>query len=535
MSQSTLRWTTPGLVMMLPVATLALVLMTRGTLGIQADPLKTIAAFFAIILALVVAVKHPAAFAVPVLFVPRLMKVGALKEFGPAGNYTALQLACMLFGAGLVLRWLLVKQRRHMDEYIFDRSRELEELESNRSVSGPLLAFLIFAAVVAFSYLYTVAPQYGAQKLIAFSTLGCAMPLLPFVLFLSDSDFLDFTLGTALFGLLVAATSLSFSATGAMGPQDNPAHIGKGQVMGLAILLLVYMPIQNRWLKAFVLFACIPALAVGLVSAEARGPLFSLALVLILSFFVESFRSPVITRKQTAFVGAALVGAVMLLSTFWFYGAEASKFQYKATEIVSLLENSSEAKGTAVERLVFYRAAVELWTERPLLGWGIGGWSMAYWHMEAREYPHNIFLETLVEQGLFGFAALTLFLYSTFRHWRACQAQIGSRLPCLLPGFVYLISIAMSSGDLDDDRFIWFWCGLMLAGCTLAARTHGGDACTADQYSAQSFEMPAVAMVSLATDDKFENSHASDSGTRPPEACDGGRQISGVSTMFEPS
>lgn len=535
MSQHSMRWITPGGLMTLPVATLAVVLMARGTLGIEADPLKTIAAFFAMILVLMVAANHPAAFVVPVLFVPRLMRVGVLNEFGPIGHWTALQLACVLFGAGLVLRLLIVTQRRYGYETAFDRSRELADTDSNRSVREPLLAFLFFVSVVAFSYLYTAAPQHGAEKLIAFSTLGCAMFLLPFVLLPGDSNMRDFTVGTALFGLLVAASSLSFSATGAMGPQDNPAHIGKGQVMGLAILLLVYTPIHNRWLKAFVLFACIPALAVGLVSAEARGPLFSLLFVLILSFFVESFRSPVITRKQMAFVGAALVGAVMLLSTFWFYGAEAAKFQYKATEIVSLLENSNEAKGTAVERLVYYRAAVELWTERPLLGWGLGGWSMAYWHMDVREYPHNLFLETLVEQGLVGLAALMLFLYSTFGHWRAHQMQIGSSLPCLLPGFVYLISIAMSSGDLDDDRFIWFWCGLMLAGCTLAARAQGRDAFTADQSSARSIEIPAVAGVSLAADHKFENPHSADSRTKPPRAHDGGLPISGAGTMFKTS
>ena len=43
-------------------------------------------------------------------------------------------------------------------------------------------------------------------------------------------------------------------------------------------------------------------------------------------------------------------------------------------------------------------------------------------------------------------------------------------LPCLLPVLVYLISLAMFSGDLDDDRFIWFWCGLTVAGCALLDR-----------------------------------------------------------------
>lgn len=532
MSDPTMRWATPSRQITLAVAALAMVLAAKSALGIQADPLKIIAAFMASILTLIVAAKHPAAFVAPVLFLPPVMDAGSLDDFGLAGKLTALELACVLLGAGVVLRWLAYPHHRSVDQKLFDLSREMEYAKRSRSASGPVLAFLFFAAVVAFSYLYTAGPHYGAQKLIAFSTLGCAMFLTPFALFKSDNDVQDFTVGTALFGMLVAASSLSFSATGAMGAQDNPAHIGKGQAIGLAILLLVYTPIRNRWLKAFVLFACIPGLAVGLVSAETRGPLFSLMLVLILSFCVESFRSPVITRKQMAFVGAAFVGSVMLLSTFWFYGEEASKFQYKATEIVSLLENSNEAKGTAVQRLVYYRAAVELWTERPLIGWGIGGWSMAYWRSDIREYPHNLFLETMVEQGLIGLTALVLFFNSILHHLRASRAQFGPCLPCLLPGLVYLVSIAMFSGDLADDRFIWFWCGFVLAGCALDACGQLQEAHVSDQDSASDVTISAAAKVSLAAADHCENYMSGNSQSKPPRSYSGGRASSGLCTPF---
>jgi O-antigen ligase len=465
-SDAALRWASPRRLFMLPLAALAVVLTAREALGIQAGPLLIIAAFFAAALALLVVAHHPAAFIAPVLFLPRLKEVGILSRFGPASNWTALQLACGLVAIGVCLRWLAGVQRKGSeDEEAFSALAERQA-----SIRGPLTAFVVFAAVVACSYLYTAAPHYGSQKLLAFATLGCSMFFAPLLLFTSERDFWDFTVGTVLFGTIVAASSLSFSATGAMGAEDNPSHIGKGQVIGLAILLLIYTPIRNKWLRAAVLVLAIPALAIGLVSAETRGPLFSLLFVLGLSFCVDSFRSPVITRRQMAFVGVALVAAVMLVSTFWFYGAEASKFKYKAAEILNLVEDNSEAKGTAVERLVFYRAAIELWTERPVFGWGVGGWSMAYWQNDMRDYPHNLIFEMLVEEGLVGLLALLLFFRAVFRHLGVHQAAVRKHFPCLLPGLVYLISIAMFSGDLDDDRFIWFWCGLALAGCSLAAR-----------------------------------------------------------------
>ncbi len=482
MSSTTMRWATPGRMLVLPLAALLLVLTLRQALGISAGPMLVIAAFFAAILTLIVVVRHPAAFIIPVLFLPRLKEVGVLDRFGPASGWTALQVACSLLGVGIFARWL--GSARRQGAFLFPPHRELSApaTETGLPPSRPITAFLVFAAVVALSYLYTAAPHYGTQKLAAFATLGCGMFFAPFLLFKSERDFWDITVGATLFAMMVAASSLSFSATGAMGAEDNPAHIGKGQVIGLAILLLVYAPIKNRWRRLFVLLVCIPALAIGLVSAETRGPLFSLLFVLLLSFFLDSFRSPVLSRRQMAFVGVALVGAVMLLSAFWFYGAEEFKFQYKATEIVNLLEGDNEAKGTAVERLVFYKAAVQLWTQRPALGWGVGGWSMAYWQNDTREYPHNLFLEVLVEEGLIGLLALLFFLRSVFRHLRLHWPAVQKRFPCLLPGLVYLVSIAMFSGDLDDDRFIWFWCGTVLAGCWLSSRLLA-QACSAPSDS----------------------------------------------------
>lgn len=474
MSDLAMRWTTPERLMLLPLAVLAVLLASRTALGIQAGALWVIAAFLLAIAALIMVAKHPAAFITPVLFVPRLKEVSTLSEFGPLSGWTALHIAIALLGAGIFFRWVAFSRCGDIfPESANTGGRAARPWQNVRfSLRAPITAFLIFAAVVAFSLLYTASPGYGSEKLIAFLTLGMGVFFAPFLLFAGEKDVRDFIVGTVLFGLAVAASSLSFSAGGAMGAEDNPAHIGKGQVIGLAILLLVYAPIGNRWVRRIVLLLIVPALAIGLVSAETRGPLFSLLLVLALSFFLDSFRSPVITRRQMAFVGAALVGAVMLLSVFWFYGAEAFRFEYKTAEIVNLVEGNGEAQGTAVERLVFYRAAVELWTERPLLGWGVGGWSMAYWHTDDRLYPHNLFLETLVEEGAAGELALLLFLMCIFRTLRAHLDKTKARLPFLLPGLVYLISIAMFSGDLDDDRFLWFWCGLVLAGCSMARRLY---------------------------------------------------------------
>jgi O-antigen ligase len=459
-------WITPRSLAVIALAGFAILLTVRMFFGNEANLPGVLAFPLAGVAVLAISVRHPAALITPVLFIPRITDLPGIRGFG---GLTALQAVCILLGTAIFLRWLLPPSpfwqvhagsgyQRHDGGFISSPVRM-------ESVAIP---FVLFACVVALSYLYSPAPSYGAQKLIGFLTLGGSLFFLPWLVCKEEHSMRDFTIGTVLFGMAVAASSLSFSSSGAMGATENPAHIGKGQVIGLAIVLLLYSPIENRWLRRFVQLVCIPWLAIGLVSAETRGPLFSLVFVLVLSFFFGAMRSPIFSRRQMLSIIAVLAIAVLLLSTFWFYGQEAMRFTSKASEIVALLSGSDEARGTAVQRLVYYRGAFDLWREHPIAGWGIGGWSMAYWHTDDRQYPHNLFLEVLVEQGIVGVAALLFFLRAAFHQLRANLDVLTGKFAPVLPCAIYLLSISMFSGDLDDDRFLWFWCSLISVSCMLA-------------------------------------------------------------------
>jgi O-antigen ligase len=462
--------------MLLPLIGLVAVLAFRQPLGIQAGPPRVIVILLAAIFTLVLAIRYPAAFIAPVLFLPRLKQAAVLSGMGPAASWTTLGLACSLLGAGIVVR-LLRRAAPPPDGSPHTADLDAEHagtanVPALRSGSGnnAVKTFLLFAAVVAISYTYTISPHYGSDKLIRFLLLGGGLFFAAPLLFGSRRDLRDFTVGTVLFGMVVAASSLRFSATGAMAAGANPAHIGKGQVIALAMLLLIYAPITQRRLRAFIVLVCLPWLALGLVAAVTRGPLFSLLLVLLLSCFVPSMRTPLISRRQLILAVVALVGVMILLSTFWFYGAEGARFRSKEVEIFSLLEHNSEAHGTAVERLDYYHAAWQAWMQRPLFGWGVGAWSMYYYHQDVRRYPHNLFFEVLMEEGLTGITALLLFLGAVFRRLRAREREISAVYPALLPCLIYLVSISMFSDDLVGDRYLWFWCGLALAGSELARR-----------------------------------------------------------------
>lgn len=465
----------PRSLVLVPLVVLILLVVARGPLGIEAGPIRIFAVALLGVGAVVMAIRYPAAFLAPVLFLPELDKVSQvylLRGLGPVDDWTQRQVIFGLVLLGVFFRW--ISEARHLNPGL-NGETSTSGLAKNataapsrgRYARRAFASFAIFVVLVTISYGYTLSPNYAQEKLTEFLVFGLGLFLIAGWLFTSTRDFRDFTVGTVIFGVIVAISSLRFSATGALAQGANPSHIGKGQVIGLTILLLLYTPVANRRLRTFLLLFCIPLLALGLVSSEARGPLFSLFLVLIIGYFVSSMRPISMNRRQMLFVAAALVGSVMVLSAFWFYGTESARFQSKNAEIVSLLQGSGEVQGTAVERLNYYKAASQIWLQHPVFGSGLGSWSMVYWHQDERTYPHNLFFEVLVEQGLAGVIALLVFLVAVFRQLRESQSQLAGLFPYLLPCLVYLMSIAMFSDDLGGDRFLWFWCGLALAACSL--------------------------------------------------------------------
>ncbi len=395
--------------------------------------------------------KHPAAFMAPMLFAPRAKKLPFISSFPFVGGFTELGIT-----AGIVALAVFVR-------IVLPRRRSWRLREAFRENHKTIYTYLLFAAVLSLSYTYTSAPDYGGAKLWRFVVLGSLAFFAPFVLLTSEEDFHDFTYGTLLFALGVAVTSLRFSHHGRIGSAQNIVHIGIGQLMGMALLLLFYHRFKSKRIRILALLICVPWLSIGLASAEARGPLLAVLLALAVGAFAPWWDARFISRKQVTVLLCAVVVAVVGLSAYWFRGVAQSRLQAKTTELTLILEGSPEASGSATERLVYYHAALEEIPDHPLFGLGIGGWSVYYWNQDMRHYPHNLFLEIAVEEGLVGLTALLMLLGSVFVTLKRTAYRVAQQFPSLLPVFVYLLTATMFSGDIDDNRFLWSWCGVVLA------------------------------------------------------------------------
>jgi O-antigen ligase len=155
----------------------------------------------------------------------------------------------------------------------------------------------------------------------------------------------------------------------------------------------------------------------------------------------------------------------------WLQQQEAAqgKFATKRAEIEEVLRGSSTPTYTAGRRLTLYRWALEMFAQKPLTGWGLGGWSYYALDRDIPAYPHNLVLEIAAEEGVMGLAALgTLFLtvfLALRRIWRS-----SPDLSFIAPVFAFSLLATMTSGDINVNRPLWLWCGVIFALAGIARR-----------------------------------------------------------------
>jgi O-antigen ligase len=115
--------------------------------------------------------------------------------------------------------------------------------------------------------------------------------------------------------------------------------------------------------------------------------------------------------------------------------------------------------------LDFYSRTVAAIPDNLWLGQGVGSWGAFYYGRDTRGYPHNLLLETAFEEGAVGAILLLMFLSFLAIAIRRMLVVTDSQFGVLAGLLVYCVSVSMFSGDLDDNRLLWFWAGIILAVC----------------------------------------------------------------------
>jgi O-antigen ligase len=326
--------------------------------------------------------------------------------------------------------------------------------------------FILFIIVLAASFLYTPTEQYGGVKLsrfLAFETLAFFGPIL---LAKDEKALRPFLLATIVLSLGLLAKQI----IGVWHPSQqvlqgtgDVTEIGHGMAFATSILITIYSKLINsRLLMASVL----TALAVGLVTAAARTPALALVVTLIIVSFVLKTGSRHLNGKKML-LRLSLIAIVAIMAFLWVQNKPGmrDKLASKEHEVESMLSGSTREGGTIAKRMDFYNSALNAFTQHPLTGLGLGGWSVFYSGQGIPgegmpKYPHNFLLEVASEQGLPGLALLVTLLLSLL--YSSLKMAKSPEFAFLFPVLTFQVLYNAFTGTVED-RALWFWFGMVVA------------------------------------------------------------------------
>ncbi len=399
------------------------------------------------------AVRHPEWFLVAAIFAPQWKSFWLFRPLAHFGDLTVVMLLCL--AGGLVWRTMMWFGRLGYSEIRSLFSRQLSQI----------LAFLVFASLVAVSYSYTSAPDYGGSKLLRFLLIGTLLFISPFFILFTEDDFRRFARLFIGFSAVTAIQLIANLETRSQDADNDITRIGAGWLMGMAILVLLFYPLSRTRSRqrAFLIFL-LPLFIGGLMASAARGPMVAVSIASLIGMAVLMKEGQL--RITTAlfmlfFLVFGLGGAYLVLRQ-----TDLGKYTAKAGELETLFTEGSST-GSAGKRVDFYKATLEAIPKQPLLGTGVGSWSEFYFGNDQRNYPHNLFMEIAFEEGLVGLAAFLVLLALV---GSAIVRMVGaSRSHFIVLGLLvlYCVIISMFSGDLDDNRLLWLWMGVALTICRL--------------------------------------------------------------------
>lgn len=258
-------------------------------------------------------------------------------------------------------------------------------------------------------------------------------------------------------GAIVAAyvvrTFLAFADLASQGLSHNVYTIDKSKAaffdyfavdstLAFPILLSVILYAKiNQWVKAFLI--AVSGLALVLVGvSEVRTAVGCIALVTVLQL------SPWLWRHKGKAI-AALVAIILVV-----FLSSGPKLEQLTNRYVPILKVETYKKeGSMVERYAIWRGVLEMSSERPIVGYGLG-WQKMYdiainqgymdrWdksdfepHQWAARYfkvgrgaanPHNLTMQIVFETGALGLVTyLALLLATSLTAWRLWHAARGS-------------------------------------------------------------------------------------------------------------
>jgi O-antigen ligase len=347
-----------------------------------------------------------------------------------------------------------------------------------------MLCAVLLGVMIAAGLLYSPAPMSARGKTLGYIAFNLAPSALVILLVDSEERLARLVRAVIIVGMAMAIfTHLGQGA--AAGSDAGLYNVGQGK-LGLTIAgarftggtwfarrldlvlisLLAVVALSRSRVAVLSMLALFPYVCYLLFLSGSRGAIAggALAFMVVLTLLTAMTKSGRALRS-TMVALLLLVGAV---------GMGAVRQEAVSREIVeryTVLQRPFQTNAAGADRLEFWGSAWETFQDHPVFGIGSGGWGMVWNSQDYRDFPHNIFLEILCEQGLIGGLLFSLFFFGTIHlAWRVMRHPLttlrGKTLAVWAIGILTFAGLdAQLSGDIQTNDYIWMASAII---CVLA-------------------------------------------------------------------
>lgn len=198
-----------------------------------------------------------------------------------------------------------------------------------------------------------------------------------------------------------------------------------------------------------------------------------------IGWVVQRFAAPWLQKKLEKWSSRKLaglwlpLGSIALVLILAFLLVDSRVKSLLPNNIETRLENINFQQHSVLERFTFYKDALKVVKDYPILGAGGGGWSALYEHYQNNPYTsrqvHNFFLQFLIEVGIVGFIVFMGFILYIF--YKYIRGYVRRENDDFNNGFIYLIiTLSILMHSLLDFNMSYAFMGLLvfigLAGMT---------------------------------------------------------------------
>jgi O-antigen ligase len=255
-----------------------------------------------------------------------------------------------------------------------------------------------------------------------------------------------------IFQLVTGAAQQQYTGTGrfTVSAQEGSINLGRQSSNGALIAIGLILITRETWLRLTCLVA-IPMMLLSLLAAGSRGPTvaFVIGLLVLVTLSAATGRA----RRQLLLVGAGMIGAAIVIPLL----VPSSSIGRSLSTILGSSSGLSSNGRSALWAIAFAAFKSHLW-----FGIGTGGFSS----LSIEPYPHNVFLETGAELGIFGVLAVATMIGSMFSRlrtlWQSTDGTERLEITLLLGLFVSAFVNALFSGQISDNSDLWLWGGIGL-------------------------------------------------------------------------